>query len=101
MAGPKKDRAADKRMPQGPASTDTAESSRESGGIASQRSTPHSIPPLDGVRDPKGGLTPVDYSRPNDLKNISEFLGIGGWYAARGVRPSSTPFVPLFSVITS
>jgi hypothetical protein len=56
---------------------------------SSDGSTPKSIPRLDGNRDPGilAGRAPVDYSRPNDLKNISDFLGLAGWYAARGVSP--------------
>lgn len=54
-----------------------------SSGDATERSSLQSIPRLDGNRDPT--VAAVDYSQPNDLKNISEFLGLAGWYKARGV----------------
>jgi hypothetical protein len=54
-----------------------------------QRSEPKSIPRLDGNRDPGAGRIPTEYSKPTDLKNISEALGLGGWYAARGVSANS------------
>ncbi|KAH7394184.1 Piwi domain-containing protein [Phaeosphaeria sp. MPI-PUGE-AT-0046c] len=59
-----------------------------------QRSAPKSIPRLDGNRDPTL-LGVLDYTRPTDLKNISEFLGLAGWYTARGFSiPNSLPQRP-------
>lgn len=66
---------------------------------ATERSTPKSIPRLDGNRDPivtNIGHNAIDYSRPQDLKNISEALGYAGWCVARGVStnaPLIRPFV--------
>lgn len=55
-----------------------------------QRSEPKSIPRLDGNRDPTlNGV--LDYTKPTDLKNISDFLGTAGWYAARGVSTNILP----------
>lgn len=53
-----------------------------------------SIPGLDGARDPVPfPRIPIEYSKVTDLKNISEALGIAGWYAARGVSTNDfTPF---------
>lgn len=76
MGGPPK-KHAEREKPYGNASK-----SSSSGG-ATERSTLRSVPRLDGTRE--GEVAAVDYSQPNDLKNISEFLGIGGWYKARGV----------------
>jgi eukaryotic translation initiation factor 2C len=37
----------------------------------------------------------IEYSKETDLKNISEFLGLGGWYTACGVSvPPSLPQRP-------
>jgi hypothetical protein len=66
-------------------SGDSSSASRD----PTQRSEPKSIPRLDGNRDPVAGRIPIDYSKPTDLKNISEALGLGGWYAARGVSANS------------
>ncbi|ORY12741.1 Piwi domain-domain-containing protein [Clohesyomyces aquaticus] len=76
-------------------SSEGHKSSHESSG---QRSTPKSIPRLDGNRDPviyQDGA-PVMYMKPTDLKNISDFLGMRGWYTARGV--SFELFPSLFSL---
>jgi eukaryotic translation initiation factor 2C len=54
-----------------------------------------SIPHVDGNRDPSLPV-PADYTRPTDLKNISEFLGIGGWYAARGVSTNALLSQPAY-----
>lgn len=70
-------------------SEDSSQGSSESRD-PTQRSAPKSIPRVDGNRDPTVGV--LDYTRPNDLKNLSEFLGLGGWYAARGVS-TNTPSV--------
>jgi eukaryotic translation initiation factor 2C len=82
MAGATKHRAQAEKKPQG-SSQGSSSASRD----PTQRST-KSIPRLDGNRDPSA-LAPIDYTRPTDLKNISEFLGIGGWYAARGVSTNA------------
>lgn len=59
---------------------------------ASRNPTQRSINKFDGNKDPHGhGKGVLDYTRPNDLKNLSEFLGMGGWYTARGVS-SNAPF---------
>jgi eukaryotic translation initiation factor 2C len=61
---------------------------------ATERSAPKSIPRLDGNRDPvptNGGRLAIDYSRPQDLKNISEALGYAGWCVARGVSNKRAP----------
>lgn len=70
------------------------QSARSSNGSSSasrdptQRSLPKSIPRLDGNRDPTlPGV--LDYTKPTSLKNISEFLGLAGWYAARGVSTNA------------
>jgi eukaryotic translation initiation factor 2C len=64
---------------------------------ATERSAAQSIPRLDGNRDPVGSgtlMNAIDYSRPQDLKNISEALGYAGWCIARGV--STNAFLPCF-----
>lgn len=78
MAGPAKKNAKREQKSQG-SSNGSSSASRD----PTQRSLPKSIPRLDGNRDPKALV--IDYTRPGDLKNISEFLGIAGWYTARGV----------------
>jgi eukaryotic translation initiation factor 2C len=84
MGGPAKNRSQKEK----PSSSSTNESSGQS------------VPRFDGNRDPnldfrRPGESAVEYSKANDLKNISEFLGIGGWYTARGVAvPSSLPQRP-------
>lgn len=82
MAGPVKKRAeAEKKSSD--LSNDSASQSRD----LTQRST-KSIPRLDGNRDPSDRKV-VDYTVPNDLKNLSEFLSMRGWYAARGVSTNA------------
>ena len=87
MGGPSKRRAQGEK---------TSSSSGGSSRDATERSAPRSIPRLDGNRDPvptnKGPLA-VDYSRPQDLKNISEALGYAGWCVARGVSTNTSPLV--------
>ncbi|KAF2444106.1 eukaryotic translation initiation factor 2C 2 [Karstenula rhodostoma CBS 690.94] len=66
---------------------------------ATERSLTKSIPRLDGNRDPLGASTrsehAVEYSRPQDLKNISEALGYAGWCVARGLEiPGELPRRP-------
>jgi|SRR5690242_1024598 len=57
---------------------------------ASRNPTQRSINKFDGNKDPHGhGKGVLDYTRPNDLKNLSEFLGMGGWYTARGVSSNA------------
>jgi len=91
MAGPRKRRADVEKKPAS-SSGDSSSASRD----PTQRSIPKSIPRLDGNRDPGTARVPVEYSKPTDLKNISEALGLGGWYTARGV--SSTAFL-LFRLV--
>ncbi|KAF2789751.1 Piwi-domain-containing protein [Melanomma pulvis-pyrius CBS 109.77] len=97
MAGPAKKRAHAEKKTSGP--SDAQQSSREDAG-RTQRSTPKSIPRLDGNKDPAvshadPNRAPIDYSRANDLKNISDFLGMAGWYVARGYTiPDSLPQRP-------
>ncbi|RAR09531.1 Piwi-domain-containing protein [Stemphylium lycopersici] len=80
MAGPAKKRAQADKQPSGSSNGSSSESRDPT-----QRSVPKSIPRLDGNRDPSIKAV-VDYANPNDLKNISDFLGLGGWYAARGTH---------------
>ena len=61
---------------------------------ATERSALKSITRLDGNRDPtppNNGRHAIDYSRPQDLKNISEALGYAGWCVARGVSNKHSP----------
>ncbi|CAI6339047.1 unnamed protein product [Periconia digitata] len=51
---------------------------------ASTARTPKSISRLDGNRDPDSYRAPIEYSNEKDLKNLSDFLGLKGWYIARG-----------------
>jgi hypothetical protein len=88
MAGPAKKRAQADKQANGSSNGSSSESRDPT-----QRSAPKSIPRLDGNRDPNV-RAPVDYTDPRDLKNISDFLGISGWYQARGVstnNPMSQP----------
>ncbi|KAF2871011.1 eukaryotic translation initiation factor 2C 2 [Massariosphaeria phaeospora] len=100
MAGASKRRAqAEKQAAASSASQDSSSAAQDT-----QRSTPKSIPRLDGNKDPMPGpvkvanknrAAPVDYFKPNDLKNISDFLGLAGWYTARGYTiPDSLPARP-------
>jgi eukaryotic translation initiation factor 2C len=82
MAGPSKQRARVEKQPEG-SSNGSSSASRD----PTQRSEPKSIPRLDGNRDPIEHC--VDKMRVTDLKNISEFLGLEGWYAARGVSTNT------------
>jgi len=79
MAGPAKKRAQANEQPNG-SSDGSSSGSRD----PTQRSMTKSIPRLDGNRDPST-MIPIEYTQPRDLKNLSEFLGMAGWYAARGV----------------
>ncbi|KAL1800152.1 hypothetical protein ACET3X_000494 [Alternaria dauci] len=89
MAGPAKKRAQAEKQSNG-SSNGSSSQSRD----PTQRSAPKSIPRLDGNRDPNVRV-PVDYSDPRDLKNISDFLGMAGWYQARGITiPGSLPQRP-------
>jgi hypothetical protein len=100
MAGPAKKRAQAEKKSSG--SSDTQSSSND----RTQRSSPKAIAPLDGNMDPDApravtqvaGRVPADYTNAKDLKNISDFLGMAGWYTARGVslllfRPSPVPIL--------
>ncbi|RMZ70216.1 eukaryotic translation initiation factor 2c [Pyrenophora seminiperda CCB06] len=84
MAGPSKNRSQAEKQP-----NDSSNGSSSGSGDPTQRSMTKSIPRLDGNRDPSTRL-PIEYTQPGDLKNLSEFLGIAGWYAARGVS-TNTP----------
>jgi eukaryotic translation initiation factor 2C len=64
-----------------------------------QRSAPKSIPRLDGNRDPNLKIA-VDYAVPTDLKNISDFLGLAGWYTARGVSKNALLYWPPWASCT-
>lgn len=88
MAGPAKKRAQADKQPSGSSNGSSSESRDPT-----QRSVPKSIPRLDGNRDPSIKAV-VDYANPNDLKNISDFLGLGGWYAARGVSKTTILLSP-------
>ncbi|KAJ4348243.1 Protein argonaute [Didymosphaeria variabile] len=93
MGGPSKRRAQDEKK----SSSSSGNSSGRSRD-ATERSVPKSIPRLDGNRDPVTvgtGSNAVDYSRPQDLKNISEALGYAGWCIARGLEiPGELPRRP-------
>ena len=84
MAGPAKQRAQAQKQQQQQAARSKDSSS------ASRDPTQRSIPKFDGNKDPHGhGAGVMEYTRPNDLKNLSEFLGMGGWYTARGVSANA------------
>ncbi|KAF1843981.1 eukaryotic translation initiation factor 2C 2 [Cucurbitaria berberidis CBS 394.84] len=84
MAGPPKKYARNEQQSQG---------SSNGSSSASRDPTQRSIPRLDGNRDPI--VKAIDYTKPTDLKNISEFLGISGWYTARGIEiPHALPHRP-------
>ena len=78
MAGAAKKNAKREKQPK-----DSSNGSSSGSRDPTQRSSGKSIPRLDGNRDPNSNA--VDYAKPTDLKNISEFLGLAGWYTARGV----------------
>ncbi|KAH8727196.1 Piwi domain-containing protein [Phaeosphaeriaceae sp. PMI808] len=85
MAGAKKHRAQAEKKP---------EDSSNSSSSGSRDATQRSIPRLDGNRDPNARGV-LEYTKPTDLKNMSEFLGLTGWYAARGVKlPRGLPERP-------
>lgn len=84
MAGPAKQRSQHQKQKQQQTarSVDNSSSSRDP--------TQRSINKFDGNKDPHGhGQGVLDYTRPNDLKNLSEFLGMSGWYTARGVSSNA------------
>jgi eukaryotic translation initiation factor 2C len=91
MAGPSKRRAREQK----PGASTSGDSS-----TASHGKTASSIPRVDGNRDPgaeSDRRIPIDYSAPNSLKNISEALGLAGWYTARGVSANISyhfPYIP-------
>ncbi|KAF3005095.1 hypothetical protein E8E13_009910 [Curvularia kusanoi] len=89
MAGPSKQRVQrqEKQQKQQARSADNSSASRPTQG---------SINKYDGNRDPDSpGQGVMDYTRLNDLKNLSEFLGMAGWCVARGFAiPSSLPQRP-------
>ncbi|KAH9879904.1 hypothetical protein J1614_001928 [Plenodomus biglobosus] len=90
MAGPTKRRAQAEKDPEQGSSKESSSESRD----PTQRSAPKNIPRLDGNRDPGIKVPAIDYTKPSDLKNISEFLGLAGWYTARGVS-SNVPYPSL------
>jgi hypothetical protein len=90
MARAVKNRAQAEKQPQG-SSDGSSSASRD----PTQRSTPKSIPRFDGNRDPSAGV--LEYTRPTDLKSISEFLGLAGWYAARGVSTNALLSQPVYA----
>jgi eukaryotic translation initiation factor 2C len=87
MAGPAKNRNLQQKQQkqqqqQAARSSDNSWSSRDP--------TQRSINKFDGNKDPHGhGAGVMEYTRPNDLKNLSEFLGMAGWAAARGVSANA------------
>lgn len=84
MAGPAKQHAKKEKQQQ-----QQARSSNDASSI-SRDPTQRSINKFDGNKDPHGhGAGVLDYTRPNDLKNLSEFLGMSGWYTARGVSSNA------------
>lgn len=88
MAGPAKQRAKKERDQKRQQQQQTDSSNDSSS--ASRDPTQRSINKFDGNKDPLGhGSCAVDHSRPNDMKNLSEFLGISGWYTARGVSANA------------
>ncbi|KAI8939451.1 hypothetical protein NX059_003228 [Plenodomus lindquistii] len=76
MAGPTKRRAQAEKNPNQGSSHGSSSASRDP--------TQRSVPRLDGNRDPDIKVPAIDYTKPTDLKNISDFLGLAGWYTARG-----------------
>ena len=83
MAGPAKQRAQKEKQQQ-----QATRSSNDSS--ASRDPTQRSINKYDGNKDPHGhGAGVLEYTRLNDLKNLSEFLGMAGWYTARGVSANA------------
>lgn len=88
MAGPAKQRVQKEKQQQEQQAGFSNESSSTSCDPA-----PHSADKPNGNKDPNGhGVGVMDYTKPNDLKNLSEFLGMSGWYTARGVSTNlSTP----------
>jgi eukaryotic translation initiation factor 2C len=94
MAGPPKKRAQAEKKPDG-SSNGSSSGSRD----PTQRSALQSIPRLDGNRDPSGRLAAVEYTVPTDLKNISDFLGLAGWYTARGVSTNAHLSQPAYAGI--
>lgn len=67
-------------------------SNGSSSGEASRDPTQRAIKAFDGNRDPSipDGRRPIDYMTTGSLKNLSEFLGAAGWYAARGVSTKNS-----------
>ncbi|KAF2031818.1 Piwi-domain-containing protein [Setomelanomma holmii] len=91
MAGPSKNKARAQAEKKSEGSSNGSSSASRD---PTQRSNPKSIPRLDGNRDP-AIQAPIDYIKPTSLKNISEFLGLAGWYAARGMTiPHALPQRP-------
>lgn len=87
MAGPAKNRGLAQKAQQ-------QQAARSSNNSSSSRDQPtqRSINKFDGNKDPQGhgaDSRPEDRWRSQDLKNLSEFLGIGGWAAARGVSTNA------------
>lgn len=95
MAGAAKRRAARAQFDKNKGSSSSGSSGNPSDGTG--RSLPKSITRLDGNRDPttvtNKGRNAIDYSRPQDLKNISEALGFAGWCVARGVSTNALSII--------
>lgn len=98
MAGPAKQRGQNQKQQQQQTQPQQTQPTRSADNSSASRDpTQRSINKLDGNKDPQGhGQCPQDYTRPNDLKNLSEFLGMAGWYTARGVS-SNAPIPPAYA----
>lgn len=95
MAGPAKKRGQKEKQTQ-----QQAGSSQDSS--ASRDPTQRSINKLDGNKDPQGhGAGVMEYTKEGDLKNLSEFLGISGWYTARGVSANTLLPKPMYACIAN
>ncbi|KAF2201527.1 Piwi-domain-containing protein [Delitschia confertaspora ATCC 74209] len=93
MAGPNKKRADTVKKSSGHSKGQDSRGSSDN----MPRSSPKRIGNFDGAND-SGSVKkrkPEDYIPKRDLLNISDFLGMQGWYAARGVEiPNSLPSRP-------
>ncbi|KAF2641273.1 Piwi-domain-containing protein [Massarina eburnea CBS 473.64] len=93
MGAPPRRRAQAEKKGTSSSDNSSSNNSRNATTLSSEKA----ISRLDGNRDPAAARRiPVEYSKPTDLKNISDFLGIGGWYAARGQAvPETLPQRPI------
>lgn len=86
MAGPSKQRNQKGEKQQQKQQNQAHSTDNSSGSLPTGRS----IDRYDGNRDPDGhGVGVMEYTRLNDLKNLSDFLGFAGWCAARGVSANA------------